>query len=61
MFICKHLFAFMLAYMEKSSYLCSVIKKEIVKQFKLQDYADIKFQKRGRHREESFRAYKQGH
>ena len=32
--ICKHLFAYMLAYMGKSSYLCSVIKKEIVKQLK---------------------------
>ena len=33
--ICKHLFAYMLAYMGKSSYLCSVIKKEIVKQLKI--------------------------
>ena len=32
--ICKHLFVYMLAYMGKSSYLCSVIKKEIVKQLK---------------------------
>jgi hypothetical protein len=50
----------MLAYMRKSSYLCSVIKKEIVKQLKIQDYEGIKFQKRDRHREEGFRAYKQG-
>lgn len=26
--------------MEKSPYLCSVIKKEIVKQLKIQDYED---------------------
>ena len=32
--ICKHLFTYMLAYMGKTSYLCSVIKKEIVKQLK---------------------------
>ena len=50
--ICKHLFAYMLAYMGKSSYLCSVIKKEIVKQLKIQSYVRGKVQQRCHFREE---------